>query len=79
MEHFLEWVKGLRWYSVCGLVQVLCVGMICLAVSCAAMCWSDAEYKKARYENQYKSDEAFWGKNKKCECKCGCPECGCKK
>ena len=79
MEHFLEWVKSLRWYSVCGLVQIVCVAMVCMSLCVVSCAKYEGEAKKARYENQYKSDEAFWGRNKKCDCKCGCPECGCKK
>lgn len=60
-----EWLKNPKWYVVVCITQMLSVAMICLAVSCVAMCWSDAEYKKARYQNQYKSDEAFWGHGKK--------------
>lgn len=60
-----EWLAEARRDIVVPVAQVLIVAMICMTVSCVAMCWSDAEAKRARYENQYKSDEAFWGRGKK--------------
>lgn len=64
MKEFWDKLKESPKFVVIAVAQVLSVGMICMAVSCVAMCWSDAEYKKARYQNMYKSDEAFWGRNR---------------